>query len=848
MPVMSVAEFFQVLEKSSLLSAEQFQLARQQLAAEGDPKNVARKLLADGRLTKWQARQLLHGRYALMIGPYKLLDQAAGDNVTRVFLAQHGQSEQKVELRSLSRSHAAERPDAVQEFVEAAEKLSVAENRKLVEVHRPQGQDDTCYVALDEPVGGVSAAAAVASSDSVLEVDRAPAEQPQAVEQANADQENVTAERPTEQGTGAMPAGVEIRPPKLKPKSKPAGAAAPAAAAPASSGPVAPQDKASSAAPSGPQIEIKLPGQDTPVEVAAAPQAFKIATGKRRKKPGAAPAGKPASPAKSAGGETGEGAKAADGEPVAPAAKSGRALSPALLVGGAVGGGLLLVAIAVVAWFVFSGGGDAQVADAAKTAAGPTEKTPGDGGEASDQPEPAQSPPTPESEPADPVVDPVVVVETAPAELSEAKPEAKPDTPPAKSETAPPDAKASEMPKSSDAPAETKPAEVPAEPAKEAKPEPAKTAEAAKPGATKTETGAKTPEGKPAAGKAEAAKPEAKKPPAPPPGKKPFADLKDFAALPDVSAADGDQPKSLGAVYIPSGELCFVKLRGGEKAFKGTQQFAMKNAQGGLAEREWEILIREGAAGNETVIASLVIDDKSQLVFQWKPEAKTQTMAPYLSNCAFSLACAGEAKAVTLREPAQAEELVVDFDKPTSKNDWKIDACPAPEGVRFEITGVAGAKFTVDPKGPQEAEKTTVWIRVEDGGGLLSLKLDASLKRDFQLTATPHIKLSPDAPKPDKFVKRMFQDSLKKVEFQSNELSQRVKMMQEYAKSKALDAKKVEQNLPAFELDVRNAATLVQNMKKIDELLKKLEEGMKIQFRVFYDADTTEVNLLKVGG
>ena len=108
-----------------------------------------------------------------MIGPYKLLDQAAGDNVTRVFLAQHGQSGQKVELRSLSRSHAAERPDAVQEFVEAAEKLSAAENRKLVEVHRPEGQDDTCYVALEEPVGGVSAAAAVASSDSVLEVQRA---------------------------------------------------------------------------------------------------------------------------------------------------------------------------------------------------------------------------------------------------------------------------------------------------------------------------------------------------------------------------------------------------------------------------------------------------------------------------------------------------------------------------------------------------------------------------------------------------------------------------------------------------------------------------------------------------
>ena len=364
MPVMNVAEFFQVLEKSSLLSEEQFQLARQQSAAESDPKNAARRLLADGRLTKWQARQLLHGRYALMIGPYKLLDQAAGDTVTRVFLAQHGQSGQKVELRSLSRSHAAERPDAVQEFVEAAEKLSVAENRKLVEVHRPEGQDDTCYVALEEPVGGVSAAAAVASSDSVLEVQRATGEEPQVAAQPNADKGSDAADQPAQQETAAMSAAVEIRPPKLKPKAKPA--TAPTEAAPASSGTASPQDKASPAAPSSPAIEIKLPGQDAPLEIAAAPQAFKIATGKRRKKPGAAPAEKPASapkPAKSAGGETAEGAKAAGEEQATPASKSRRALSPKLLIGGAVGGGLLLVAIAVVAWVLFSGGGE-QVADA----------------------------------------------------------------------------------------------------------------------------------------------------------------------------------------------------------------------------------------------------------------------------------------------------------------------------------------------------------------------------------------------------------------------------------------------------------------------------------------------------
>ena len=70
-------------------------------------------------------------------------------------------------------------------------------------------------------------------------------------------------------------------------------------------------------------------------------------------------------------------------------------------------------------------------------------------------------------------------------------------------------------------------------------------------------------------GKKEAAKPADKKAPAPPPGKKPFADLKALAALPDASAPDANQPKVLGSVYIPTGELCFVKLRGGAKASKG---------------------------------------------------------------------------------------------------------------------------------------------------------------------------------------------------------------------------------------------------------------------------------------
>jgi len=818
---MSVAEFFQVLEKSAILAEDQVQLARQQLAAETDPKNAARRLLADGRITKWQAKQLLHGRIALTIGPYRLLDQVSGDEVTRVFLARHGQSGQQVELRSLSRSQAADRPDAVQDFVAAAEKSSAAENRKLVEVHRPQSQEDTCYVALEPPAGGWASPASAALSDSVVDVPRSKAE-------------------PTAQAV--KPAVGEIRPPKLKPKAKPAGAA------PVAAGSAAAPDKASPAAPATPAIEIKLPGQDAPSDSAAAAQPFHIATGKRRKKPGAAAAGTPSRGGKAAGGESSAGGTGGE-QGAIPASR--RALSPALILGGAVGGGSLLVAIVVAAWVLLSGGDDSQVADAGGgQAAAKAASEPAAAEEGTAKQPAAASEPDSASEPGDPMVDPVVTVEAVPAAATGGQVESQPGTPPAGAKSPPSEAKAPNAAESPAAPgtqpAATPPAATPPAAEPTAPAEPAMASEAAVPEAKPAaEPAAQMPEASPAPS-AEADKPKIAKPAAAPPDKKPFADLAGFASLPDVTAADGDQPKTLGKVYIPAGELCFIKLRGGEKALKGTQQFALKNAQGGLAEREWEISLREGAAGNETVLASLAVDNQFQLVFRWKPEAKGQELAPYLCNCVFSLACAGESKAVILREPVQVEALSVDFDKPTSKDDWKIDLCPNPEAIRFEITGVQGAKSAVDPAGPQAAEKAAVWVRIEDGGGLLSLKLDASLRRDFQLLATPHIK-APEAPKPDKFVRRAFQDGLKKAEVLSEQFNQRVKMTEAYSKSKAPDAKQAEQRLPVFELDARNQEALVQNMKKIDDLLKSLEGGMKIQFRVFFDADTTEVNLLKVG-
>lgn len=843
MPIMNVDDFFQVLVKSSLLSADQLQALRQQASGESDPKMVARRLLADGLVTKWQARQLLHGRSSLVVGPYRLLDQAAGDDAVKSFLVQHNQSGQRAELRLLSRSHAAEHPEAVDPFIAAAEQVSTAENRQLLEVHRADTPDDACYVVLEEPAGGLSSGAAADSSSAAIASPAA--EQGRAAPVAGSD---ATEPAPS---PGVPETQAKLRPPKLKAKATaakaPAAAAGPAAAPDQPAAQDKPASPGAAAAAEAADVEIKLPGQETPstgATGAAAPQAFKIATGKRRKKPGAAPAGGAARPAAAAGDDQ-----------AAPAAESRPKRSPALLIGGAVGGGLLLAAI-VLAWLLLFRGGDTTVADASGAAGA----TPATAEAATAAPEPAQAPA--ESEPADPVVEPEIVVQVVPAaDVAPAAPPqagpaapaaaepapAQPAAPPAAAaapETAPP---ADSMPPDSAAATPSQPAETPAA----AEPPAAPPAEAAaSPAADMAPAETEPASPPPAAAPAEAAEaePPATKPaPAPPPDKKPFEDLKALAALPDVGS---DQPQSLGLVYVPPGDVCYVKLRGGDNAFRGTQRFALKNARDGLAEREWEISVRE-ASGTETVVASLAIDDKFQLMFQWKPEARSpalETIAPHFRNCVFSLSCAGESQVVLLREPAAGPPLAVDFDKAAgSRSDWRIDHCPNPEAVRFQITGVQGAKFSLDPAEPQLADKATVWLRIEDGGGMLFLKLDASLKRDFLLAATPHIKISPDAPKHDKFVKRVFLNNIKELEARSEFLKQRVKSAQGYAKTAAKDAKQVEQQLPNMEFEAKTADELLQNVKRIENLLKSVEEGMQINLRVYYDADSTEVTLLKTG-
>ena len=100
-------DFLNALRRSELLSPEDIaELVRaEQLATESDPKNIARAFIKQGRLTLYQANQLLHGQTrGFFIDRYTLRDVLGVGGMGWVFLAKprDGQGEPPVVIKVLT--------------------------------------------------------------------------------------------------------------------------------------------------------------------------------------------------------------------------------------------------------------------------------------------------------------------------------------------------------------------------------------------------------------------------------------------------------------------------------------------------------------------------------------------------------------------------------------------------------------------------------------------------------------------------------------------------------------------------------------------------------------------------
>lgn len=143
-----IAKFLADLEKSELLTAEQLAEAKQAGTKTGDPKALARALVRQGRLSLWQANQVLSGRTALRMGKYRLIELLGKGGMGNVFLGQHVTMNRRVALKVLGKELVGN-PEARERFLAEARAVAALDHPNIVRAYSVDEEGDRYYLVME---------------------------------------------------------------------------------------------------------------------------------------------------------------------------------------------------------------------------------------------------------------------------------------------------------------------------------------------------------------------------------------------------------------------------------------------------------------------------------------------------------------------------------------------------------------------------------------------------------------------------------------------------------------------------------------------------------------------------
>ncbi len=325
----------------------------------------------------------------------------------------------------------------------------------------------------------------------------------------------------------------------------------------------------------------------------------------------------------------------------------------------------------------------------------------------------------------------------------------------------------------------------------------------------------------------------------------PFSDLPAIVSIPSLDAGEAMEPVTLGNIYAGQGELCFIRMRGGSSAARGGHTFSMRNADGGLAERDWEISFRP-SGGEDRLIAQLSWNDQSELVFQWQPVAADEPLAAHLVNCVLSFTCRGETHVAGFRRAESHPPLAIDWEEGTTRQEWEFPLPPEPDDLWVEIVQLEGAQHSIDPQPPIiRASRGEAWVRLAGAGGVLMLKIETDIRRGFLVTVSPHVRFRQDRPP-----ERLNMRQLNTVRQNLQAMIQQGTMGMKQAKtvqSKLPEAqrKRAEQEMRTLENELNMEQETLKQFEEFEKLLKQVQP--RLHLRLFYRADGSEVSMLRIG-
>ena len=881
-PLTSVEALLTALEKSGVVPPAGLATVRETAAKAADPKQLARELIKDGTLTKWQAGQLLHNYHALLVGKYELLDQLGAGELGRVYLVEQVDTKQRYALKVLSKKHTSD-SGLVKGFLAEAQRARKLQHRNLARIEEIHHDNERCNV-LAEYVEGQDLQRMVEGGgpltiSQALELIRQAAEGLAYAHERGVIHGNLKPSNLAQDATGTVKildfAQASLKPlsgeAKLDPATdlfslgsvlcylisgKPATNSAEVSERLSDAPDVteevqslccklmadSPDERPASMQELLTQLDLAIWQASTssakvessndsrsfydediqPIAAEPKPSEMQPAIAKQSSEPGRmAPA---------------QGAKIAATDRAAPLVESSSASdAPTVsLVSSVESSSVESV--------------NPEPGEVNATAQAPSRTLTmvaiGAGGvlllcsvlvigmvvRARSKPNVVVT---------TSLTAPLIAADTA---VADAMPEI------TSVEVAEPVAAASEsqstLPVTSPPPAEV--ASAPVAPPPPVTPAVGDAAPSVKPA-----------EAPPAAAKAATkaeAKPPAKpaSPPKPAPKPNPFQGFAKAVALPELPQTANDQntqvlePFTLGSCKIDEKTQLTAAIKGGSTIFRGGRQTFTLQPVEGSATREWEFQFKNG---DVTAVIARLNATGEKLDFQWTEEGvKQAATARLLCNCAVELSVAGFQHTFNLRQPANGPPLAISIEKGGGTGRWVFDHVPDIKQVFIEATRFDGLRrHVVEPPEPvNPGGDLTVWTGPKDDALFLGLKFDSStMAKGVKMSVAVLVK-SEGIERPLTYNKKEVANRIAQMNQERTVLSSQ---LQEASKPPppGVDRAKLDALKTGLKQEIDLRTKRIGQVEAVSKYVADVQGAVAVHFRIYYQADDRQVDLFIAG-